>query len=237
MMNRRSPRPDCDCCRSGDAGVRRLGFVALALLIALIQPSAAFAHASLVRADPADGVVIADAPRAVRLMFNEPVAPLVMRLIAPDGKQIEPKVAAENATISLTPPLLQEGTHVLNWRVVSADGHPVGGALMFSVGAPSAQPPAHQAEPGDAVVSAALWLAKVLIYTGLFIGIGGAFFRAWLLDPKAARTQSDFAGLAISAALAAGLFAAVVSVGLQGLDARALPITAFARTSTKRFLA
>ena len=36
--------------------------------------------------------MIADEPQVLRLMFNEPVAPLVMRLTAPDGKQIEPKV-------------------------------------------------------------------------------------------------------------------------------------------------
>ena len=102
---------------------------------------------------------------------------------------------------------------------------------MFSVGAPSAQTLAQQAEPGDTVVSAALWLAKLVIYVGLFIGIGGAFFRAWLLDPKLAREQSDFARSAISATLVAGLFAAVISVGLQGIDARAVPITAFARTT------
>ena len=114
MMKRQSQRQDCDCCRSGEAGVLRLGFVVLALLIALVQAPAAFAHASLVRSEPADGAIVADAPRVMRLMFNEPVAPLVMRLIAPDGEQIESKVAAENATVTLTPPVLQEGSHVLN---------------------------------------------------------------------------------------------------------------------------
>ena len=33
----------------------------------------------------------------------------------------------------------RRGTHVLSWRVISADGHPVGGSVMFSVGAPSTQ--------------------------------------------------------------------------------------------------
>ena len=57
----------------------------IALLTALVQTSAAFAHASLVRAEPADGALVAEPPAALRLTFNEPVTPLVMRLIAPDG--------------------------------------------------------------------------------------------------------------------------------------------------------
>ena len=100
----------------------------------------ALAHASLVRAEPADGAVLAQPPAVLKLIFNEPVSPLVMRLIGPSGEVITPAVAAENSTVTLTPPPLRQGTHVLSWRVVSADGHPVGGALVFSVGAPSAPP-------------------------------------------------------------------------------------------------
>lgn len=208
--------------------MRALSFV-VALLIALLQATAALAHASLIRAEPADGAVLADAPRILRLTFNEPVAPLVMRIIGPDGSQMEPKTAADNAILTLTPPSLDKGTHTLSWRVVSADGHPVGGALMFSIGSPSAQPPARGSEVGDTAVSAALWAAKLLIYAGLFIGIGGAFFRAWLVDPKFAREQSDFAARTISATLSAGLGATVLSVGVQGLDARALPLAGLAQ--------
>src|SRR5690606_18507330 len=35
-----------------------------------------------------------------------------------------------------------QGTYLVSYRVISADGHPVSGALTYSVGSPSAVPPA-----------------------------------------------------------------------------------------------
>src|SRR4051812_30487407 len=145
--------------------MRRLAFV-IALLLALAQISPAFAHASLVRAEPADGSVLAQPPPTLRLTFNEPVSPLVIRLIAPSGEVISPTAVAENAILTVTPPRLGQGTYLLSWRVVSADGHPVGGSLVFSVGAPSAQAPGAQQYAGAPIVRAALWAAKVFLYIG-----------------------------------------------------------------------
>ena len=76
----------------------------IALLTALVQASAAFAHASLVRAEPADGALVAEPPAALRLTFNEPVTPLVMRLIAPDGAVTTVDGGAENTTVTVKPP-------------------------------------------------------------------------------------------------------------------------------------
>src|SRR5690349_9043882 len=172
------------------------------------------AHASLVKAEPADGAVVARPPALLTLTFNEPVAPLVVRLIGPNGEPIALGPAiAENATVSIgAPERLQRGTHVLSWRVISADGHPVGGALMFSVGAPSGKPEVAAEPPSDRRLGAALWTARMAIYLGLFGGVGGAFFHAWIARADASRRS-------IVALLFAGLAAAPISVGLQGLDA------------------
>ena len=121
-------------------GIGTLAAFLIALLTALVQSGAVFAHASLVRAEPADGALMAEPPASLRLTFNEPVTPLVMRLIGPDGTAMTPAASAENTTVTVKPPALQRGTHVLSWRVISADGHPVGGSLVFSVGEASAQP-------------------------------------------------------------------------------------------------
>src|SRR6266508_556436 len=180
----------------------------LSLLILLASGAQAWAHASLVKAEPADGAVLAQAPAALKLTFNEPVSPLVMRLIGPAGELIAlADVAAENTTVTIAaPPALRRGSHALSWRVISADGHPVAGSLIFSIGAPSARPAGDVL--GDPSVRAALWAAKVVIYVGLFIGIGGAFFRAWIAD-----SASPAVVPWLVAALAAGLLATPVSVG------------------------
>ena len=112
--------------------------VIVALLSTLVASTAALAHAGLVKAEPPDGSVLASAPTELRLTFNEPVVPLVVRLILPSGLTLAPRsVEVENATVVIAGyPPLASGTHVLSWRVTSADGHPVGGSLMFSVGSP-----------------------------------------------------------------------------------------------------
>jgi copper transport protein len=194
----------------------RLAF-ALALLTALLCSPKASAHASLVKAEPADGAVLLRAPAALVLTFNEPISPLVMRLVGPDGAPIAlGKIDAENATITIAAPsALAAGSYVLSWRVVSADGHPVGGAVLFSIGAPSAKLDIGDA---DARVRALLWFAKLVLYVGLFVGIGGAFFRAWIADRSARATKPTVAALLV------GLAASVMAIGLQGLDALALPL-------------
>ncbi|HEY6995728.1 MAG TPA: CopD family protein [Xanthobacteraceae bacterium] len=216
-------------------GASVLAYVAAllaALSIVAAPASPARAHAALVRSTPPDRAVVALAPPALILIFNEPVAPLLIRVIAPDGRPIAPAaVVAENATVTITPPPgLQPGTHVLSWRVISADGHPVGGSLMFSIGAPSGQrghsevrAPDTRPEPGSSA-RAALWGAKVVVYLGLFIGAGGAFFRAWMAD-RAEPAAAPW----IAAILAAGLIAVPASVALQGLDALDLPLSAWSQ--------
>src|SRR3954463_6195157 len=200
------------------------GFIAL--LIALALAGEAYAHASLVKASPADGAVVPVAPAVLSLTFNEPVSPLVIRLIGPDGASIEPDaVVAENNTVTVTAPAtLKRGTHVLSWRVISADGHPVGGSLLFSIGAPSAQPAA-EADRGERGVLPAVWAAKVVLYAALFVGIGGAFFSAWIADPVSRRRSQPW----LLMLLAAGLVAAPASVALQGVDALELPLSGLAQ--------
>jgi copper transport protein len=196
--------------------------VVLAVLFGLAWTAPAWAHASLVRADPADGAVVAQPPAMLTLTFNEPVSPLIMRLIGPSGEVVTPEVKAENATVTLTPPQpLRPGSHVLSWRVISADGHPVGGSVLFSVGAPSANARGVGAVETDRGVAVAIWAAKLALYLGLFVGVGGAAFVALFARkrPLPGRSESW-----IAATMVCGLLAAVLSVGLQGLDALALPL-------------
>src|SRR6476659_512777 len=201
------------------------GFIAL--LIALALAGEAYAHASLVKASPADGAVVPVAPAVLSLTFNEPISPLVIRLIGPDGASIEPDaVVAENNTVTVTAPApLQRGTHVLSWRVISSDGHPVGGSLLFSIGAPSAQPAADADGGAERGVLPAVWAAKVVLYAALLAGIGGAFFCAWIAGPVSRRRSQPW----LLMLLAAGLVAAPASVALQGVDALELPLSGLAQ--------
>ncbi len=182
-----------------------------------LASSAAFAHASLVRAEPADGAMLAEAPKVLRLTFNEPVSVLVMRLIGPGGEVIAPAAAAENNVVTVTPPQLRRGSHVLSWRVVSADGHPVGGSFVFSIGAASGT---SVAASSNTVARASLWAAKLAVYVAMVLGIGGAFFEIWAGTAGRTRATSVYVAL-----LVGGLIVTPLSVGLQGLDALDLPVS------------
>ena len=207
------------------AGLARWRWLACGLLVVLLTSLApatsVWAHASLVGSDPPDGTILADSPATLKLIFNEPVSPLVVRLIGPAGEAVTPAVRAENSTLTITPPPLRTGSHVLSWRVISADGHPVGGAVLFSIGAPT-DSPAVGALDTDPAVKAAIWATRLLIYLGLFVGVGGATFTVLIaqMRPLPGCTEGWIAW-----AMVGGLLASVLSLGLQGLDALALPLT------------
>lgn len=189
----------------------------VAMLITLNPACPALAHASLLSAVPADGVTILDPPKTFKLDFNEPVSPLPMRLVRPDG-QIVPltNVTATNNSVTITaPPMPQPGSYVLSWRVISADGHPVGGVVSFALGHPSAGVSAPTVK-GARAVHVAIWAAELVLSIGLFVGVGGAAFGAWLAAGPAMPGRPYLATAMIGA-----LVAAIVSLPFQGLDALA----------------
>ena len=188
--------------------------IALVLLLPGIQPASS--HATLVSAEPQDGAMLAAAPSELVLTFNEPVAPLVFTLIAPDGASDTPKIETAERIVRLRPSRpLADGTSILSWRVVSADGHPIAGSMTFSVRVRSVNAGA-EATTQSQSLRLAIWICRVLTYLGLFIGIGGVFFLCW--------TKTDFTrGSAV--ALLVGCGALFLSVGLVGLDALGRPLS------------
>jgi copper transport protein len=186
-----------------------------ALLVALCFATGALAHASLVSADPADGSVLPQPPKTLQLRFSESVTPAVVSLTDADGKTREVTARAVDQTVVVVlPDDLPQGTQVVSYRVVSQDGHPVAGSLMFSIGVVTGG-----ATPASsAFVPVLIWLFRIGVYLGLFAGVGGVFFAAWIgWGPSGARV--------IIGSLRVGLVSAVVSLGLQGLDLLNLPLS------------
>jgi copper transport protein len=174
------------------------------------------AHASLVGAEPADGSVLATAPKTVQLRFNEPVTPAVISLIDASGKiRDDVAVHAVDQIVTLMlPETLPHGTQIVSYRIISADGHPVAGSLVFSIGEVTGAAPAPATDGARAVL---IWLARLGVYLGLFVGVGGVFFASWI-------GQGASGTSATVGALGAGLASAVASLGLQGLDILNLPL-------------
>ncbi|WP_145718264.1 copper resistance CopC/CopD family protein [Mesorhizobium tianshanense] len=215
-------RAVCTACKHASRLAAGL-LAAIMLLAAIAAPNQAFAHAALVTADPADGAVLGQSPAHFSLTFSEPASPPVLTLVRPDGTAVPLTTFRLNGqTVEIdNSQTLGSGTHVLSWRVISADGHPVGGSVLFFIGAPSAAPAVSEAI--DRGLRSAIWIGKVFLYAGLFLGVGGAFAIAWLA--KGGRSGQRFA----IAAMLCGLVAAPLSLGLQGLDALAAPLTHLAQ--------
>lgn len=167
---------------------------------------AAWAHAVLIGTEPAAEAVMAVPPARAVLRFNEPVRVLRLALAGPDGAITELTGArsADGEVEIPLPPMPVSGTHVLSWRVVSADGHPVGGTLVFAVGAHGGA--ARAGEMGPAL-AAALWLTRFVMFAAALLAAGGAVFGAFV--GPAARQVS---------LAAAGLVACLAVPGLHGAD-------------------
>lgn len=185
------------------------------LLAVLCLATGASAHATLVSTEPGDGSILTLAPKSVQLRFNEAITPAVVRVIDAAGTvrdDVTVGVAGDTITVTL-PGNLPRGTQVVSYRVTSEDGHPVAGSMLFSIGAATG---AAAIETKAGFVDALIWLARIGVYLGLLVGVGGAFFTGWIgRMPAAARL--------IEAALLTGLVSAAAALGLQGLDLLDLP--------------
>jgi len=192
---------------------------ALATLLLVVGfATGASAHAALVAVEPASGSMLATAPKAVELRFNEAVTPGAIRLIDGTGRaRDDARVGASGETISVAMPAdLPQGTAVVSYRVISQDGHPVAGSVIFSIGMPTGTQPPANANGG---LNTLIWLARVGLYLGLFVGVGGVFFARWVAWSMAGMTVPRVA-------LAIGLPSAVASLGALGLDLLGLPMAA-----------
>ncbi|MCK1740702.1 CopD family protein [Bradyrhizobium sp. 139] len=192
---------------------------ALATLLLVVGfATGAFAHAALVSVEPESGSMLATAPKTVELRFNEAVTPGAIRLIDGAGRaRGDARVGASGETISVAMPAdLPQGTAVVSYRVISQDGHPVTGSVIFSIGIPTATKPPVNADGGLDIL---IWLSRIGLYLGLFVGVGGVFFARWVAWSITGTTIPRVA-------LAIGLPSAIVSLGVLGLDLLGLPLAA-----------
>ena len=111
------------------------GALLLAALLALPVP--AQAHDTLLSSDPEDGASLETSPEEITLTYSADVlevSPLV-RISDENGDElaeIVPTVEGPVATATLEEPL-PAGTHTVQWRVVSSDGHPIEGTFTLTV--------------------------------------------------------------------------------------------------------
>ena len=120
----------------------------LTLLLALAAAPCAWAHARLVRADPKSGAELPVSPKRIELWFNElledgfntvkifpaaDVAAEKKRNFTKDKPQVD-RADRTHVIVELTP--LPPGEYIIEWRVLSRDGHSAPGRSTFRVRTP-----------------------------------------------------------------------------------------------------
>ncbi len=172
--------------------IRRVLLAALVAALALLLPAApASAHATLLSTDPANGAIVDTAPSEVTFTFSEPVGISLgkVTVIDPDGKQVQSGKLLQRKKTQATIALkngLRQGTFLVSYRVISADGHPISGGFTFSIGAPSKQATAvtgSEEADVDPLVRALLSAGKFVGYAGVAL-LGGAVLMLVALWPR-----------------------------------------------------
>lgn len=177
---------------------------------------AAWGHAVLLETRPADGAVLAAPPDAVILRFNEPVAPVSMRLIAGSGREVAVerlRVTDGEVTLPFTGPL-EHGQYLVSYQVTSLDSHRVRGSFTFSVGddpTASVTPEAFE-PPSQPWMERFAHLNRALYFITLLAAAGLALFRALFPLPASAVTAR-----ALPLAATAGIATALLNLGLNGV--------------------
>jgi len=208
--------------------------IAVGALAALATPAApASAHALLVQSTPGAGSVLATAPAEVVLVFSEPVGLVAgqVKILGPGGGVASgaPSVRGAALHVPLTA-VKTHGTYVVSYRVISADTHPVGGALTFSIGAPSANAAgvagaSRDAGRVDPVVSVLMAAARWVGFVGMVLLIGVVTVIGRLWPRRLPRRGPARLGLAGVATIAVATVAEVLLQAPYGAGTTMLSVT------------
>lgn len=182
--------------RSGGRGrgIRRLVLLGTALILFLLAGAGtASAHAALKGSDPVDGSVLDAAPKDITLRFTESVSLLEdsIRVVDPENRAVDTgrpgRAGGRSDTAGVTlPGGLADGTYTIAWRVVSADSHPISGALLFSIGEPSATAAVLPSDLTEDPLTSSLYdITRYFAYGALALLIGVTFFLAVVLGGPA----------------------------------------------------
>ena len=143
------------------------------VLIFLFIPPAS-AHTSLVSANPAEKSIVAEAPLAISLMFNEDLLllgdknPNRVDVVDEAGIKVSGEATVNGPIISAPLTIESPGRYNVSYRVASADGHIVTGEYHFTVASPEVITTAEEpAEDGSNLLIRVIWGLLIISAIGL----------------------------------------------------------------------
>lgn len=138
--------------------VRVKGIAASVLALLLIGSTAASAHTSVVTTTPLYKSTVTSMPLQISIEFTDELMTIgdekvnTISVIAPDKSEVNlTSITLDKNLITANLPDVdyQDGTYLVSYRVVSADGHPVSGSYPIYLNAPSAPASQPVTQEGD----------------------------------------------------------------------------------------
>jgi copper transport protein len=203
---------------------RAAAAAAAIVAIVLLGAIPAAAHAVVVTSSPNDGARLSAPPAEVQIRFSEPVSIELggLRVVDRNGDRVD--VGATNApqptviAIALEPDL-RAGAYIASYRVVSADGHPISGAITFAVGDSTESITSGAMSPDDDALEVIGWGARLATYLGALTASGLAFYLTYLFDSGPGRGRlSRLAGIGVVIGIAGFLAQIAVQAALATGD-------------------
>ncbi|GMA50852.1 hypothetical protein GCM10025857_22090 [Alicyclobacillus contaminans] len=156
----------------------------------LLEQPVAFAHAFIVQSTPTDNQVLQQSPHLVEITFDEPVQTVFGGLTVTNDSGLrvdngDAHLQADNPRIleCTLKSGLPDGVYQVQWRVISADGHPVSGIIPFRVGTGTSAAGAVTQNSGY-TPGVDMLLIRSLFLLGLMLVQGGLLFWRFVLAPS-----------------------------------------------------
>ncbi|HEY1369997.1 MAG TPA: CopD family protein [Gaiellaceae bacterium] len=198
--------------------------LAIAAFLALVLPSAALAHATLLHASPSFRERLEAPPRVIVLSFDQTVTALpdAIRVLRLDGRNVAgpSRVRDEGHQVVARVPRLARDPYTVRWSAISSDGHVISGVYTFGVGV--AAPPPTEAVGANGPTTTE-HVVRWVYFVALALLVGGIGFRLLVvrgpLPPAAEHRFFALAGVGAVATINVG----IVAFLLRAEDALQLP--------------
>jgi copper transport protein len=162
--------------------------VAVTVSIVIASAGVASAHAVVASSQPGDKEQLTTAPSYASVTFNESVSPDLGGLTVldsqgnrvDDGTTTQPEGETLRTNVKSDAP---NGTYVMNYRVISADGHPVSGAIVYSIGTQVDEGSVANVQvKSNPVAEVAGAIGRFIAYAGGLLAAGLVFFVWFVHD-------------------------------------------------------
>ncbi|MBE7120977.1 copper resistance CopC/CopD family protein [Bacillus cereus] len=179
--------------------MRRLGtWLLIACVFIILIPKSASAHAYVVKSNPTENETLKKAPSVVKIEFDEDIQVSHFNTLFvrdSSGKRVDLKDAhIDKRNKKLLEAGLKEnlknGLYSIQWKAISADGHPIQGVIPFQVGLAEAGADDIQVEEMGYVPQIDMIVERGVLYTSFSLFLGVLFFNLIMYKGNATPVRS-----------------------------------------------